>query len=197
MATFAELLEFVYEQTNRRDLVALTKQAVQAATLKLHNSDYYPKDLREESLILSAPANFVQLEYRSLFPRYRALSYLRATDATYTDDGVKYTILTPGEVLDSYSVNREDVCYLSGELLQLRSRNAVQHLLIGIYQHPDITESGYNSWIATEYPFAIVFEAAAKVSKTIGHAERAQQLERDALEYAVEMRNSNVLAVGS
>ena len=50
MATFAELLADVYTLTNRSDLIAETKLAVKMATLKMHQRDYFYKDIRETGI---------------------------------------------------------------------------------------------------------------------------------------------------
>ena len=50
MASFTSLLNDVYTITNRPDLIAETKLAVKQATLKMHQSDYYPKDLFETGI---------------------------------------------------------------------------------------------------------------------------------------------------
>jgi len=194
--TLQELIAEVFVLTSRPDLEAETRSAVKAATLKLHHSDFYPKDLKEEALIFSAPASLVQIEYATLFPDWRALSYLRPTDADYSDTAKPLTILTPDQTLDDYQVNRENVAYLSGQLLQLRMYPEVQHILVGYYAHPNITNDNFNSWIAREYPYAIVYEAAAKVMKKIGLDEQSGQVARDAAELILEMRNSNILAKG-
>ena len=53
MATFTELCNDVYTMTKRPDLVAETKLAVKAATLKAHQSDFYPKDIYETGIQFS------------------------------------------------------------------------------------------------------------------------------------------------
>lgn len=49
--SFAELVADVYTLTNRPDLVGETVLAVQAATLKAHQSDDYIYDFREQSIV--------------------------------------------------------------------------------------------------------------------------------------------------
>jgi len=117
MATFAELLADVYTLTNRPDLVAETKLAVKMATLKMHQSDYYYKDISETGITFLAADTIQQLDYRTLIPRWRALKYFRKSDSTGLP-GDFLTLLTPEDVLDGYGYQRTDICYVAGEMGQ-------------------------------------------------------------------------------
>src|SRR3954471_21770445 len=102
MSTFAELVADVYTITNRSDLVTETELAVKSATLQLHRSDFFYKDLLETAIQYTTSDYLQAVDYRTLFPRYRALKYLRKFDGTSEGVGMFFPILTPEEVLDSY-----------------------------------------------------------------------------------------------
>lgn len=198
--TLTELRTAVYGITNRPDLVSNTFVAIQHATLQAHQSDYYYRDLFESGLQFSSSAFLQQFEYGTLVPRWRSLKYLRKFDATATPapgvPGKFFDILTPDNILDGYSIHREDVCYIAGSLIQIRSSTEIEHALFGCYLNPDITENGYNSWIAVQHPFAIVFEAAALVFKGIGKMdEMSAHRAMAAVQYQL-LQNSNILAEG-
>lgn len=180
MATFAELLSDVNTVTNRPDLVNETKLAVKAATLKAHHSDFYPKDLFEIAVEWPTPAFIQSLEYRTLIPRWRAFKYLRKYQNGAPSTFI--SLLTPEQTLDRYNVNREDICYLAGEIIEIRSSTADQHHIIGCYVNPILDENSYSSWIATDHPYAIVYEAARSVFKAIGWDEQAQSLRQEVAE---------------
>lgn len=195
MATFTELVADVITLTNRPDLLAETKLAVKAATLKLHQADYFYKDLNESGISFSASDYAQQIEYRSLFPRFRALKYLRKSESSGTP-GDFIQVLTPAEVLDVYGIERTDVCYAAGELIQVKSSTAFQYALMGYYLNPDITEAGFNSWIALDHSFAIVYEAAVTVFKTIGYDEQSATYMKMAAEQLAMIRTSNIQVEG-
>lgn len=170
MASFSELVDNVYQITNRPNLESQTKLAVRAATLKAHHTDYYPKDLFETG-IQWADKKFIQsLDYRTVIPLWRSFKYLRK----YADGtaGKFLTILTPEEVLDEYGTAKEDICYLAGSQIEIRSSTEDEFMLLGCYIHPNITEANYSSWIALDHPFAIVYEAAANIFKQTGFDEQ-------------------------
>jgi len=180
MATFSELTSDVMVITNRPDLVAETKLAVKQATLKMHQSDHYPKDLFESGITFQSPSNIQSVDYRTLVPRWRTFKYLRKYSNGYP--GEFFTLLTPEETLDRYQINRENICYVAGEQLEIRSNTADSYALIACYLHPDITENNFTSWIAVEHPYAIVYEAAAKVFKMLGQDEQHQAMRQEVAE---------------
>lgn len=195
MATFAELLADVYTLTNRPDLVAETKLAVRMATLKMHQSDYYYKDISETGAVFSTSATIQELDYRTIFPKWRALKQIRKSDVTGVA-GDTLRLITPEEVLDGYGYTNTDVCYVAGELLQIRSSDNLQYILISYYKNPDITEATFNSWIALDHPFAIVFEAARQVLEMTGLKEDAASMLRQVTEQINLLKSSNIVAGG-
>jgi hypothetical protein len=168
----AELRAEVYTITNRPDLVAQTLTAIRAATLKIHQRDYFYKDLFETGISFTTSDYTQQIEYRTLIPKWRSLKYIRKTDSTGTEQGAFFDVIVPENVLDDYKLNRSNICYVAGEVVQLRSKVEIQYAILGCYVNPDITEATYNSWVAIDHPYAIIFEAASLVFKMVGDTEQ-------------------------
>ena len=177
MATFSELVADVYVITNRPDLVAETKLAVRMATLKAHQSDFYPKDLYETGINWTDPDYIQSLDYRTLVPRWRAFKYLRK----YSNNvpGEFFSILTPEQTLDRYSINKDNICYIAGEMLEIRSSTADSYMILACYLNPITDENTFSSWIALDHPYAIVYEAARTIFKQIGWDEQAAQVRQE------------------
>src|SRR5574343_925985 len=190
MSLYSDLLADIYSLTNRPDREADTKVALRSATLKMHHSDFYPKDLFETGLTFSAAATLLDFEYRTYIPRWRALKYLRKYDAITDTPGEFFTVVDPTDILDSYAVHKENVCYLAGELLRIRSDTAISNALIGCYLNPQTSEAAYDSWIAVEKPDLIVFEAAGMVHRMLGNEEQGNAYKNEAAILLVELRNS-------
>lgn len=187
-AALTSLLTDVYAITKRPDLVAQTTNAVKAAALKAHRSDFYAKDLYETGLEFVTSAFYQDIPYKQIIPRYRAMKYLRKYDAVGDVAGAFFTIITPEQVLDSYNISREDVIYLSGDLLSIRSSTQFQFALFGCYLNPDITETGFNSWIATDQPYLIEYDAAVTIFKAIGFDEQATVYQKMVLDQYAELK---------
>lgn len=180
MATFAELVSDVYVLTNRPYLVDETKLAVKMATLKAHQSDYYPKDLHEVGISWSEPAYIQSIEYRTLLPRWRAFKYLRK----YYNDAPAgfFTLLTPEMTLDRYGCNKENVCYIAGEMLEIRSDTQDSNMILGCYLNPITDENTYTSWIALDHPYAIIFEAARIIFRQVGSVDESNSMRQEVAE---------------
>lgn len=194
--TLSELMTEVYQITNRPDLVSQTSAAVRAATLKIHQSDYFYKDIREQGLVFSTLGYTQQIEYKVIFPLWRAFKYLRKTDVTGTDTLGFLELIPPELVLDQYNLNREDVCYVAGSVIQIRSSTQIQYAIHGYYENPNITVAGFSSWVADDHPFAIVYEAAAQIFKQTGDTEQFAAFTQLAREQVITLRNSNIQAAG-
>ena len=197
MATFAELLTEVYTVTKRPDLVAETTLAVKAATLKLHQSDFYYKDLFETGISFTDSSYLQQLEIKPILPRYRALKYLRRYDNSGSGMPAEFfTILTPTQVLDEYGLEKSGIAYMAGSTLNIRSAVAFQFALLGVYLNPSLVESNFISWIADDHPYAIVFEALRLLFKQIGYDEQAAAFERLAGEQLAEVKMAGIQVEG-
>lgn len=168
--SFASLIADVMSLTNRPDLVNETKLAIKAATLKAHQSDDYIKDFAEYSIQFEAADYFQTLDYKSLIPLWRKPRYMRKYSSG--GPGNFLTYIEPEKVVDQYGASRLDVFYVAGSNIQIRSSDKLQYMLVGAYINPDVTESGFSSWIADDHPFAIIYEAVAIIFKTIGYDEQ-------------------------
>jgi hypothetical protein len=184
-----ELQDQVYTITNRPDLVQETSLAIRNETLKAHSSDNFYKDIFQTGIQWS-PVDYIQsLDYKALVPRYRKFKYLRKYypamgTETQGRDGDFFTLIVPEISLDDYGINRENVCYVAGSFINIRSSTQDQYMIFGCYVHPDVTELGYNSWIADEYTPLIVNRAAMKIAISIGFQDRLQSLMFEIQEWA-------------
>ena len=176
--TYAELVIEVYALTNRPDLVAETASAIKAATLKAHLSDFYSKDIHETGVGFPTSAYIQSLDYISLISNFRALKYIRRVEDATDDIGKFFQVLTPEETIDSYGINKTDIAYVAGRVLEIRSSVSFSKLLLGCYVLPIITEGAYSSWVAEQHPYAIIKEAARVIFKTIGYDEQSAAYER-------------------
>lgn len=200
--TLTELINEVYTLTNRPDRVSQTLAAVRSATLKAHHTDYYYKDLYETGITFTTAEYLQQVDVRTLLPRWRALKYLRKYDVSTSTPpgtaGLLFEIITPEMVVDSYQINRENVCYMAGDILQVRSNTEIQYALLGCYLNPEIgiTDGAFTSWIAIDQPWAIIYEAAGAVFRMIGKNDEWSAFRQLALDEYAELKINNVIANG-
>jgi hypothetical protein len=194
---FSELLAEVYLITNRPDRVNETKSAIKAATLKMHQTDFYSKDIFEQGISWPS-ADFRQsLDYISLISNWRALKYIRRVENGTDDDTTNFfQIITPEEVVNSYGKMRKDVAYVAGRVMEIRSAVSFQYALLGCYVNPIVREEAYSSWVAEMYPYTIIHEAARMIFKLTGQLDEAAGQREFVAECLTTMKNSCLTDVG-
>lgn len=198
MADFNSLVSDVYTLTNRPDLVNETAIAVRSATLAAHNSDFYSKDLFETGIAFPTAEYEQYLDYRNVVTNYRSLKYLRKYDAVGETAGDFLEVITPEKILDDYGIVRTDVCYGAGSVIQIKSSTEEQYYLFGCYVHPIIaTAATYSSWVADEYPYAIIYAAAAHIFGMLQNNASRDFYLQSALTQVNEMKQANIVIVGS
>lgn len=194
--TLAELIQEVYTITGRPDRVNETLSAIKSATLKAHQSDFYYKDIFETGVNFQSAEFVQQLDYRTLLPLWRAVKYIRKYDNTNAVPGKFMDLLVPENVLDRYTVEKANIYYAAGAYINLKSDTQEQYYLLGCYLNPDVTASGYNSWIAKDHPYMIIYDAAGSVFKSIGKDDEAATYRGLVAEQLQLLKQSNILAVG-
>jgi hypothetical protein len=195
--TFAELVAEVTQITKRPDLNSQIESAVKAATLKAHQSDYFFNDLIELAVEFDE-ARFIQtFDPKQVVPRFRQAKYIRLWEGDingYAKEFLQHIQIEAA--MDNYNYIRTNVFYMAGAFLQIRGTQPVEKVLFGAYQHPLITPAeSYSSWIANEYPYAIIYEAARAIFLQIGFQEQSASMRSLVQEEYAVLGISNVDAV--
>lgn len=197
--TLAELITSVYSITNRPDMVGQTLLAIQQATLKIHRRDFFVRDIYETGIQFPSAAYLQSLEPQTLtgtaLTRYRALKYARKTDSSGLP-GVLFDVIVPELIFDEFGYQRTNVVYGAGSGINFKSSTEFQYIILGCYLAPDIVEATYSSWVAADYPFAIVAEAAASIFKQVGNTDEFAAYTRMAAEEYFTVQTSNIIANG-
>lgn len=220
---FNELIAAVYVETNRPDMVEDTKQKVFSSTLKMHCLDYFYKDILEAQIVFAASSYIQQLDTSAML-RFRNISALRRYDpslqASQLDPTVMppitwvngiptsnmpfYEIITPDCVLDEFGYERLNVMYQAGTSINIKSAVPLQYALAAWYAYPSLDISGggaqYSSWIATEFPYAIIYDAASALLTMIGQQEASRKYDDPKVGLATVARDqlhfANITAKG-
>lgn len=192
--TFAEMVAEVIAITKRPDMQLRIESAVRAATLKAHHSDFYYKDMYEVAVQFNEPFILQSFIPTEIAPNFRKAKYIRAWVGDISGDaGIFYTPIQIENSADLYGHTKTEVFYMAGQNLQMRSSSAIDKVLFGCYLHPTITpEASYSSWIAVEMPYAIIYEAARSIFKSIAFTEQANEYAQLVAEQFQELRMSYV-----
>lgn len=197
--TLTELLTEVYNLTKRPDKVSESTGALKAALLKMHAKDYYSKDIVETGVAFDTQSQFQSFSYKTLFPLWRSVSYIQPLDqVTFLPSGDILTEINPQFTVDDYDVYKDGVYYEAGLTLQMRMIAAFQYFGVGYYSFPDISSSSQlQTWIAQDFPWALIYDASATIFKAIGFAEQEKSMRDLSAEQAQLITISNVKATGS
>lgn len=191
-----ELQAAVVEITGRPDLTTMTLSQVKAATLKVHLTDFYKKDIYETGLSFATAEYEQDFEVKTFIPRYRAIKYARKYDNDSGEPGIFFGIVDPVNVVDSYGVARTDICYAGGEEIHFKSSTEFQYALFGCYIHPDVVTETYTSWIAVEHPYVIVHEACRNIFSITGNKQKSADQRELFAEALRLMQQANIVEVG-
>lgn len=164
--------------TNRPDLADETAIAVRTATISVHSSTNWPRDLQTALVKLPNASNITALDIQVLFPRLRGVSSLRITDVNFdpiNSDDANIEIVEMDDIYDPvYKQLRNNIAYVGGTTLNVRNYIAAYGYLVSYYSLPRVRRDDYTSWIAQLSPDAIVYQAASIVFSTNGNEEKAK-----------------------
>ena len=192
---FDELCSEVATLTRRPDLInTRIPAAVKAAILKAHQSDFFYRDLREVSIEFTTPAYIQNFDPAALIPKYRKAKYIRQWNGDADGaGGLVYEAVQIEHLFDGYGDERVNVFYQAGKVLQIKSATPVDKILFGCYILPSLDSDDADfSWIATAFPYAIVYDAARVVFRGIGLAQEANDFDRLTAEQYINLKMSNV-----
>lgn len=203
---FAEIVQQICDEVDRPEMTFKsqdgTGEAVRAAVssvLTLHGREFYLRDIKEQIVILPASAYIFAVPVDALV-RFRKVAYLRKWDPTWNSSQLDPSVqapnlnmpnalnllreISPDNLFDSYGYERDNVWYLAGTNLQCKSNTALTQVKVGFYQRPlvepgeDGNYSLFDSWIAREYPYAVIYHAASKIFNSIGQNDNSRKYDR-------------------
>lgn len=166
---YAELVDNVVTVTGRDELVPQIQYAIAKATLKLHSADLWNRDLVEKIVgVASTFAPRYMIDVRSEFPRFRKIQYLNGYDVTSKTVICELQPRSPISIGDNYGRLVNQIYYLSGDMITIRSVIALTNVLAGFWALPPVDNANYKSWIADVAPYAIIDEASAEIFGSVG-----------------------------
>lgn len=174
---YQEMLDDILALTARPDLEVETELALRTATLNAHLTDAYPRDLQSTPVQLPNASYLTQLNIPTLFPKLRGLSKVQALDVNYAplivSQEKQISIIELGDIYDEYGALRNNVAYIGGDSINIRSLVNSSGYLVSWFKMPLVRRVEYNSWIAQLYPTIITFWAASLVLETNGNEAKA------------------------
>lgn len=228
----AQLVSAVITETNRPDLGFVSTggtgeipQSIFAALMELHTIDFFYKDCVETQITFPL-TQYIQSLDTTTIPNYRSAAFLRKWDPAYTpgeiNPGTAASVVSTstfqkatapielvniGDILDRlYGRERTDIAYQAGYNIQIKSSTPLTYLLLTYYGFPnlDMSNNGTSmvSWIANEYPYAVVYKATSNTFVAQGQQENARKYDSPAEQgglvasHVRNLINNNITANG-
>jgi hypothetical protein len=179
MTSFAELQTLTIELTRRPELASMTKQAIRTATLRAHCTDFFHRDAHAAVLTYtpSSGVSFVDVaDIYAAIPRLRGIKFVQCVNPANLapTENLEYRDLD--DVYNERKQLRPSVYTLRGTNLRIYPLQQTGSIDVHCFLLPTVTEVGYSSWIANDFPEEVATWAAASVLHRVGNAEQAQAM---------------------
>lgn len=161
-----DLVQKVFGITGSTNMLAETVDAVERATRDAHISNKWLRDVGYITVMFGAEDGCPSKERQIMLPN---------TFSKITEILIKLPREQkprPVKLAKSYTAhlgNFENTkAVLLGNVLHVVASDVFNDIIIGGLTRPDVSDSGYNSWIASDYPNVIIYNAAAQVLSDLG-----------------------------
>lgn len=193
--TFSDLTNDILTLVKRPDLTDAIALHAKNAILKAHSADFFKQDLYENAFNVASAAVQYSIDHKALISRFRKWKYINVIDPITLDITQPLTPIEIENFLDTYGYKQDYSFYLAGQYTQIRVSGSDQYFNFGCYVYPDVTLQS-PSWIADEFPFAIVYEAARTMFKSIGFDEQSSAMQELVSEAYAEVKAAGISTVG-
>lgn len=179
----------------RPDLIDAVVLHTKNAILKVHSSDYYLGDLYENAFTFAVSSTTYQLDAKQLLSRWRKIKYLNVLDPVTGEITRELKPIPVLSAVDGYGYIKDYVFYEAGNYINIRASGGEQVYGFGAYLYPDTTLVT-PSWIADQFPYAIQYEAARTMFKSIGFDEQSASMEKLVAEAISEIKVTGLSTIG-
>lgn len=198
MTTFAEMQTAVIEITKRPALVDLTNTAIKLATVRAHSVNFFPRDLTNAvtTYTVVTTSNFTDIEnVYDLVPNLRTFKFIQSEDpATHQAvENLEY-VQDLQNIWDEDGVRKLSVFTVLGSTLRCSFAAATGRARIWYYRLPDVSSSGYSSWIANAHKEELAMWAAGIVWQRSGYQEQANNVQTQVLTFKEQLVTSYLMA---
>ena len=194
MATLDELQQTVIGLTKRPDQVTRIRKAIKTATLKAHRKGFFARDLDRDVVVIPQATNSGVFDISTSFPLLRKISAIYPI----LDNKLQpqLTVVTAEDLIGQLGMPKTDVFYQAGEEVNFHTSIAYQSFVVVAYNNPNVSDTGYYSWIANNYEDCITHEASRQVLSSIGKEAEGAVMEKARNDSYAELIRDN-LEVGA
>lgn len=135
------------------------------------------------------PATFTNAVVANNLPALIDWMWSQGIQSAQKASGYLEVIKNLKDSYDEYGDSKSDIAYQAGSSLFMKSSTPMDKIMLGWYAFPVLSitdttttydESNFNSWIARDYPFLVIYHACSSVFSTTGKQEQARKLDAPA-----------------
>jgi hypothetical protein len=168
----------------------MTKTAIRTATLRAHCTDFYHRDAFAGILDYTPVSGQSWADIADVYtsiPRLRGIKFVQCLNPANNAPTENLEYRDVDDTYDKYGQLRYGSYILRGTVLRVYPRLHTGRLDVHSFILPVVTEVGYSSWIANDFPEEIATWAAAVVLHRTGAAEQANVILRSQVAPFIEM----------
>jgi hypothetical protein len=186
---YASISAGVYDITKRPDLIQETILAIRKAIMKFHMAELWKNDIVQVYPLVTVGVGdtysyrySLTLSDAVVFPLFRRVAFIKEYNATPLGYELDFKELDMASLLDDYQLEKVDYWTQAGMGATIRSSKALTQLRVGYYKYPNVIPTTFESWIASQFPDAIIEEAIGSIFSSIGKMDEARDYKSRFLE---------------
>lgn len=175
--TLDELVQAVLDRTKRADKANEIKLSVRKAIRMVHTSAYFPRDIVEEEVDLTATFQKFKIPLPPRVRKFQALAPLdiNGNPIRITTNDNLYEYVSAAEVINSFFESKLDIYYVAGAVLTVKSSVGARKLYMSFYAYPEFSDGNLETWLMKDNETVFIDAALSDFYNSIGRQQQANQ----------------------
>ena len=161
-----DLVQKVFGITGANNMLAETIDAVTRATRDAHSSNKWQRDIDYITVMFGPEDGCPAKERQVMLPSY--FSKITEVLVKMPREALPKSVRVAKTYTAHLANTSNTKAMLLGNVLHVAAPDVFNDIIIGGLKRPNVTDDGYNSWIAVDYPDVIIYNAAAQVLSDLG-----------------------------
>lgn len=179
----ADIVKAVTARTKRLDKVDEITLSVRKAIKMVHSAAYFPMDVVEEEVDLNGTHSNFKIPLPPRIRKFIAVAPLAVNGLPIpitTLTGM-YDYISPTDVINSFHERRNDVYYVTGATLSIKSSVGAQKLYVSFYALPEVADLDLETWLMREHESVFIDAALSDFYQIIGRDKHARSSKQEML----------------
>ncbi len=179
----AGIIQVVKDRTRRIDKSDEITTAVRKAVRTVHSAAYFPMDLVEEEVDLNGTHHNFKIPLPPRIRKFVAVAPLASTGQPLNISTINnlYDYISPTDVINSFHTRRNDVYYVAGTALSVKSSVGAAKLYMSFYAQPEVADLNLETWLMEAHEAVFIDAALSDFYNSIGRDKEARAHKQEML----------------